>query len=239
MADSIWWTKMLHKDFCAHYCEMSDSEIVADVRRSVASLMMQRSEGSDFGALMVRMAMQRIKEKHDTAVSNGSQGGRPRINKEYPEDGDTSDGSQGTRTAAATTRNEPLEHDPLDSSSAISQDAAHNKDADDSKVPTSCTHYDQEADHRISTDEALDLLRAGVMDTSPASTREGQAAMPADVGEVYAFAAAEGLDSVDAYECWSTTIERGGKTADGRKVRNWKAYVRRWCATRAEKRRTA
>jgi hypothetical protein len=78
MADSIWWTKMLHKDFCAHYCEMSDSEIVADVRRSVASLMMQRSEGSDFGALMVRIAMERIASKHDTAVSNGMQGGRPR-----------------------------------------------------------------------------------------------------------------------------------------------------------------
>lgn len=260
MADSIWWTKMLHKDFCAHYCEMSDSEIVADVRRSVASLMMQRSEGSDFGALMVRMAMQRIKEKHDTAVSNGSQGGRPRINKENPEDGDTREVSQGTRTAAAITRNEPLEKDPLDTSSiisagaptredgvnvpdsgdagymesatpaTISQDAATRKGADDSKAPTSCNHYDQ---------EALDLLRAGVMDTSPASTREGQADMPADVGEVYAFADAEGLDSVDAYECWSVTVARDGRTADGRKVRNWKAYVRRWCATRAKKRRTA
>lgn len=238
MADSIWWTKMLHKDFCAHYCEMSDSEIVADVRRSVASLMMQRSEGSDFGALMVRMAMQRIKEKHDTAVSNGSQGGRPRINKEYPEDGDTSDGSQGTRTAAAITRNEPLEHDHLEPSATISQDAEHRKGEDDSKAPTSCTHYDQETDRRISTDEALDLLRAGVMDSSPAPTRRCSA-MPSDVGEVYAFASAEGLDSADAYECWSATVARDGKTADGRKVRNWKAYVRRWCATKAAKRRTA
>ena len=98
--------------------------------------------------------------------------------------------------------------------------------------------YDQETCRRISTDEALDLLRAGVMAPSQDPTRNGSA-MPSDVGEVYAFASAEGLDSVDAYECWSATIARGGKTADGRKVRNWKAYVRRWCATRAEKRRTA
>lgn len=240
MADSIWWTKMLHKDFCAHYCEMSDSEIVADVRRSVASLMMQRSEGSDFGALMVRMAMQRIKEKHDTAVSNGSQGGRPR--KETTADGDTREDSQAKPDGSAITRNETRAHDALEPSATISQDAAHSKAADDRKAPTSCTHYDQEADHRISTDEALDLLRAGVMDSIQAPTRrccEKGSEMPSDVGEVYAFAAAEGLDSVDAYECWSATIERGGKTADGRKVRNWKAYVRRWCATRAEKRRTA
>ena len=77
------------------------------------------------------------------------------------------------------------------------------------------------------------------MDTSPASKREVPAAMPADVGEVYAFAAAEGLDSVDAYECWSVTVARDGMTADGKQVKNWKAYVRRWCATRAKKRRTA
>lgn len=236
MADSIWWTKMLHKDFCAHYCEMSDSEIVADVRRSVASLMMQRSEGSDFGALMVRMAMERIAAKHDTAVYNGMQGGRPR--KDTTADGDTREGSQGKPDGSAITRNETRAHNALEPSATISQDAAHRKAADDNKAPTSCTHYDQEADHRISTDEALDLLRAGVMDDSPAPTRRCSA-MPSDVGEVYAFAAAEGLDSVDAYECWSATLARGGKTADGRKVRNWKAYVRRWCATRAEKRRTA
>ena len=165
MADSIWWTKMLHKDFCAHYCEMSDSEIVADVRRSVASLMMQRSEGSDFGALMVRMAMQRIKEKHDTAVSfrdtshivayifhapKASEVTQPQIDymrnyffrfMQAVEDGDTSDGSQGTRTAAAITRNEPLENDPLDTSSTISAGAPTSEDGEDRKSGTPTTIY--------------------------------------------------------------------------------------------------
>jgi hypothetical protein len=63
--------------------------------------------------------------------------------------------------------------------------------------------------------------------------------MPADKQAVYDFAAAEGLDTADAYECWHVTVtERDGLTADGKPVKNWKAYVRQWCETRA-KRRTA
>lgn len=64
--------------------------------------------------------------------------------------------------------------------------------------------------------------------------------MPTDVQVVYDFAAAENLDSVDAYECWNVTVnERDGKTADGKRITNWKAYVRKWCVTRASNRRTA
>lgn len=64
--------------------------------------------------------------------------------------------------------------------------------------------------------------------------------MPDDVQPVYDFAAAENLDPVDAYECWNVTVnERDGKTADGKKVTNWKAYVRQWCRTRKTNRRTA
>ena len=58
--------------------------------------------------------------------------------------------------------------------------------------------------------------------------------MPADKQAVYDFAAAEGLDTSDAYECWNVTVnERGGITADGKPIKNWKAYVRKWCETRA------
>ena len=64
--------------------------------------------------------------------------------------------------------------------------------------------------------------------------------MPDDVQAVYDFADADNLDPVDAYECWNVTVnERDGKTADGKKVTNWKAYVRKWCRTRANNRRTA
>lgn len=61
--------------------------------------------------------------------------------------------------------------------------------------------------------------------------------MPADKQAVYDFAAAEGLDTADAYECWHVTVnERGGLTADGKPVKNWKAYVRKWCETRTSRR---
>ena len=64
--------------------------------------------------------------------------------------------------------------------------------------------------------------------------------MPEDKQAVYDFAAADGLDTADAYECWQVTVnERGGLTADGKQIKNWKAYVRKWCRTRANNRRTA
>ena len=79
MADSIWWTKMLHKeDFCEHFCEMSDKEIVDDIRKSIASFMKQREEGEDFGAKMVHKAKLRIDAVHDVRSDAGKQGGRQR-----------------------------------------------------------------------------------------------------------------------------------------------------------------
>ena len=133
--------------------------------------------------------------------------------------------------------------------------------------PEDCNHYDQEAP--ISTDNHQpDALTGPIHGGSVASleARKGQALesqrragadsvrgtplhsaparssgpMPDDVQAVYDFAAADNLDPVDAYECWNVTVnERDGKTADGKKVTNWKAYVRKWCRTRANNRRTA
>ncbi len=69
------------------------------------------------------------------------------------------------------------------------------------------------------------------------STAEPSGPMPPDKQTVYDFAAAEGLDLSDAYECWDCTVnERGGRTSDGKKVTNWKAYVRSWCRTRSKRR---
>lgn len=74
---------MLHKeDFCEHFCEMSDKEIVDDIRKSIASFMKQREEGEDFGAKMVHKAKLRIDAVHDVRSDAGKQGGRPR--KEEP-----------------------------------------------------------------------------------------------------------------------------------------------------------
>ena len=70
---------MLHKeDFCEHFCEMSDKEIVEDIRKSIASFMKQREEGEDFGAKMVHKAKLRIDAVHDVRSDAGKQGGRPR-----------------------------------------------------------------------------------------------------------------------------------------------------------------
>jgi hypothetical protein len=99
MADSIWWTKMLHKeDFCEHFCEMSDKEIVDDIRKSIASFMKQREEGEDFGAKMVHKAKLRIDAVHDVRSDAGKQGGRPR--KEEP-GAVAIDSSKGKKSAQA------------------------------------------------------------------------------------------------------------------------------------------
>lgn len=64
--------------------------------------------------------------------------------------------------------------------------------------------------------------------------------MPADRQEVIDFASLEGLDVDDAAECWYVTVqERDGMTADGKNITNWKAYVRKWCETRKDNRRSA
>ena len=110
--------------------------------------------------------------------------------------------------------------------------------------PESGNIYDQEPT-QISTDEArqsqrragADSLRGTPLHSAPARS---SGTMPDDVQLVYDFAAAENLDPVDAYECWNVTVnERDVKTADGKRITNWKAYVRKWCVTRASKRRTA
>ena len=105
--------------------------------------------------------------------------------------------------------------------------------------------YDQETDE-ISTDgprqaEARESRRAGgnSLRVAKVSTSPARSAgpMPEDKQAVYDFAAAEGLDTADAYECWNVTVnERDGRTADGKRITNWKAYVRKWCATRAKRR---
>lgn len=81
------------------------------------------------------------------------------------------------------------------------------------------------------------LRRVAKVSTPPASSA---GPMPEDKQAVYDFAAAEGLDTADAYECWHVTVnERNGLTADGKPIKNWKAYVRKWCETRAGRRKTA
>ena len=103
---------MLHKeDFCEHFCEMSDKEIVDDIRKSIASFMKQREDGEDFGAKMVHKAKLRIDAVHDVRSDAGKQGGRPR--KETTADGDIREDSQAKHDGSAITRNETRATDAL------------------------------------------------------------------------------------------------------------------------------
>ena len=284
---------MLHKeDFCEHFCEMSDKEIVDDIRKSIASFMKQREDGEDFGAKMVHKAKLRIDAVHDVRSDAGKQGGRPR--KETTADGDIREDSQAKHDGSAITRNETRATDALGPSAnhygeAATSDGAEAATCRESGAtePTTFSNpmrrvpqneapahgfsggrtaqgtmsrspeaaaqsgkvYDQETD-QVSTGEArqsqaresqrragADSVRGTPLHSAPARS---SGPIPDDVQLVYDFAAAENLDPVDAYECWNVTVnERDGKTADGKKVTNWKAYVRKWCATRAENRETA
>ena len=101
----------------------------------------------------------------------------------------------------------------------------------------SANHYGpRQPEARQSQRAGGNSLRVANVSTSPARSA---GPMPADKQAVMDFASLEGLDVDDAYECWHVTVnERDGLTADGKPVKNWKAYVRKWCETRA-KRRTA
>lgn len=108
--------------------------------------------------------------------------------------------------------------------------------------PESGNIYDQETD-QVSTDEALQSRRTG------GSSVRGMAkvAQPSvrsrasfrNKEDFIQWAIDDGLDPVDAGECWEATEERGGKDADGNTVKNMKAFARQWCRTRANNRRTA
>jgi hypothetical protein len=53
-----------------------------------------------------------------------------------------------------------------------------------------------------------------------------------DKDAVRDFALANGLDEVDAFNCWYATVnERGGCDSEGKKVSDWKAFVKAWCKT--------
>lgn len=74
---------------------------------------------------------------------------------------------------------------------------------------------------------------------TPSNNDTKQNATPADKQTVIDFATAEGLDVDDACECFYACNERGWETADGKPVKDWKSYMRKWCSTRKRNRRKA
>ena len=101
--------------------------------------------------------------------------------------------------------------------------------------PESGNIYDQEASP-ISTNEERQIQgRTGGSSVPPVRSR----ASFRNKEDFIQWAIDDGLDPVDAGECWEATEERHGKDADGNTVKNMKAFARQWCRTRANNRRTA
>lgn len=113
------------------------------------------------------------------------------------------------------------------------------EDSQDRKSGTSANNSEaRQSQARESQRRAgADSVRGTPLHSAPARS---SGPMPEDKQAVMDFASLEGLDVDDAYECWNVTVnERDGNTADGKRITNWKAYVRKWCVTRASNRRTA
>lgn len=236
MANSIWWTKMLHKeDFCAHFCEMTDAEIVADIRKSIASFLQQRDDGEDFGARMVKKAKDRLESKSSINSENGKLGGRPR--KES--------------TAGATTREDVDEHRYTGNGAFLESGTPANiygnadtrEGSDESTTVSTNIGNDQGTEARQSMRTGGDSVRrVGV--ASPAVCHKSAGAPVRNSGrrfrnkeEYMQWAIDSGLDATDASECWDATLERGGKDADGNVVKNIKAFAVKWCKSREANRK--
>lgn len=243
---------MEHKeDFCEHFCEMSDKEIVADIRKSINSFLKQRADGADFGAKMVKKALDRITSKHDSAVANGSLGGRATAAKNKS----TQDAPNGN---AGVDMYDAGNGAASKSTTSCDQFTADGDTRDDSRgryAPPSCSPEDgnpaetapSHGGSVASLEARQGLARESQRRTDGYSLRVGNVARPPvrsrasfrNKEDFIQWAIDDGLDPVDAGECWEATEERGGKDADGNTVKNMKAFARQWCRTRANNRRTA
>lgn len=258
MANSIWWTKMLHKeDFCAHFCEMTDAEIVADIRKSIASFLQQRDDGEDFGARMVKKAKDRLESKSSINSENGKLGGRPRkestAGAPTREDGvDRKYGTPANHYGDADTR------EGSDESTTVSRNIGNSQatEARQSKAGSNSRHTPPEVSRESGNnfesaiDEALAKARTGgdsvrrVGVASPAVCHKSAGAPVRNSGrrfrnkeEYMQWAIDSSLDATDASECWDATLERGGKDADGNVVKNIKAFAVKWCNSREANRK--
>lgn len=136
------WAKVLFKEFIRHYRKLDDSQIVADVRKSMDDLEDLVDDADSFGSKMVRWSMERVDARPaEASRENGKKGGRPKkIPQDAPNgnagvdmtdagngaasksptscdqftaDGDIREGSQAKHDGSAITRNETRANDAL------------------------------------------------------------------------------------------------------------------------------
>lgn len=176
---------------------------------------------------------EKAKAAYEVNVERGKKGGRP---KKSPQD--ASNGNAGV--------------DMYDAGNGAA-----------SKSPTSCDQFTADGDIREDSQDIDDGSNSGTLESSTSANnseaRESQRCAGADSvrgtpshraparqrapfrnkEDFIQWAIDDGLDPVDAGECWEATEERGGKDADGNTVKNMKAFARQWCRTRKDNRRTA
>ncbi len=183
-------------------------------------------------------------------AGNGAASKSPTSCDQFTADGDIREDSQAKPDGSAITRNETRALDALEPSANIYGDAATREGADESTTvsrinpaETAPSHGGSVASLEARQSQALESRRTG------GSSVRGMAkvAQPSvrsrasfrNKEDFIRWAIDDGLDPVDAGECWEATEERGGKDADGNTVKNMKAFARQWCRTRANNRRTA
>lgn len=68
------WAKVSFSDFIKHFRKMTDEQIVADVRESMDVLEDSISSGNSFGAFMLRVSQERIKQRGEVNRANALAG---------------------------------------------------------------------------------------------------------------------------------------------------------------------
>lgn len=70
-------------------------------------------------------------------------------------------------------------------------------------------------------------------DASARTTAPGPVSAPADTGELYAFAAENDLDDIDAREWYEMSIKREWRDRHGNPIHDWKLACEAYCARKA------
>lgn len=188
-------------------------------------------------------------------VERGKKGGRPKKSPQDAQNGnagvDMSDAGNGaasksptscdTFTADASTREDSQDRKSGTSANIYGPRQANCRPEDGNPAETAPSHGGSVASLEARQGQALESRRTG------GSSVRGMAkvAQPSvrsrasfrNKEDFIQWAIDDGLDPVDADECWEATEERSGKDADGNTVKNMKAFARQWCRTRDYNRR--
>ena len=124
---------------------------------------------------------------------------------------------------------------PKNEKSAV--DASTRKDEEDRKSGTSTANLSEAIAGMFPTSRnrregSGSVLRGGCIENGPSR-------IPATAQQLYDLADRLSVDRDDARQCWEATKERHGKTKDGKEIKDFPAYMVKWCKTTEAKRKSA